>query len=346
LIIQQFGITPEGDIINEFTLSNRRGMEMKVMNYGCTITSLKVPDREGLSENIVLGHNHLEGYLNSCHYIGSVVGRCANRIANGRFLLDGKEHYLGINSPPHHLHGGIRGFDKMVWSATPFENEMGEGIDFHYFSKENEEGYPGNLNVYIRYLLGIENDIIIVYLAETDHPTIINLTQHSYFNLSGGKENILNHDLMIHAHHFLPVDNTMIPTGEIRHVNDTPFDFRSIKPIGRDIGSRDDQLLIAGGYDHNWVLTKEGEELSHAATLIDPFSGRILDIHTTEPGLQLYTSNTHIRGINNTPYPVHSWLCLETQHFPDSPNHPGFPSVRLEPVNQFRSTTILKFSTM
>lgn len=346
MIIKQFGITPDGAIINEFTLSNNRGVEMKVINYGCTITSLKVPDREGRFENIVLGYDTLESYFNSSHYIGSVVGRYANRIAKGRFLLDGKEQILSINSPPHHLHGGNRGFDKMAWFATPVENATGEGIDFNYLSTENEEGYPGNLNMYIRYFLGHENDIIILYLAETDTPTIINPTQHSYFNLSGGKENILIHDLTIHAHHFLPVDEMMIPTGEFRQVKGTPFDFSSIKPIGRDIGLKDPQLLIARGYDHNWVLTKQGEELSHAASLHDPFSGRILDIHTTEPGIQLYTSNTSIPGIKNTFYPPHSWLCLETQHFPDSPNHSGFPSVKLEPGNQFRSTTILKFSTV
>ena len=346
MIVKQFGITPDGAIINEYTLSNRHGLEMKVINYGCTITSLKVPDRVGQFENVVLGYDDLESYLNSSHYVGSVVGRYANRIARGRFMLDGKEQILSINSLPHHLHGGARGFDKVIWSASPFENEMGEGIDFNYLSGDNEEGYPGNLNVYIRYLVGHENDIIILYLAETDQPTIINLTQHSYFNLSGGKENIMNHDLMIHAHHFLPVDETIIPTGEIRHVHGTPFDFRSGKLIGRDIGLRDDQLLIANGYDHNWILTKEGEELSHAASLNDPISGRILDIHTTEPGIQLYTSNTSIAGIKDTIYPAHTWLCLETQHFPDSPNHPGFPSVRLEPGHQFRSTTILKFSTI
>ncbi len=323
-------------------------MEMKAINYGCTITSIKVADREGRFDDIILGFDSMEGYLASTHFIGSVIGRFANRIANGSFTLDGHPYSLAKNLFPHHLHGGMKGFDKVIWTATPFENEKGIGIDFHYLSVDNEGGYPGNLNVNIRYFLSHENTIIFNYLATTDKNTIINLTQHSYFNLSGGNEPILNHELMIAANHFLPVDRMMIPTGEIKHVEETPFDFRTSKSINRDIRANDVQLQIAHEYDHNWVLNKAGEELAQAATLYDPGSGRIMEIHTTEPGIQLYTGNyldDSVKGKNNIRYVPYSGLCLETQHFPNSPNQPEFPSVKLKPGEQFRSTTVWKFSS-
>ena len=346
---REYGISPDGLPVTEFTITNRQGMEVKVINYGCTITSLKAPDRDGRLADVVLGYDTMEGYLMSKHYLGCVVGRYANRIAHGRFNMDHREYALATNLPPHHLHGGHKGFDKAVWSARPFENESGSGIDFYYLSADGEEGFPGNVQVYIRYFLGHENIFIISYLAETDESTIINLSQHSYFNLSGDQSNILEHGLIIHANHYLPVDESMIPTGEIRSVTGTPFDFRSVKFIGRDIKSMDDQLRIAHGYDHNWILAKEEDsELSHAATLYDPASGRVMEVHTSEPGVQLYTANfldDLVVGKNNTHYQSHAGLCLETQHYPDSPNHPEFPSVKLNPGTKYQSTTLLAFST-
>jgi len=344
---KEYGRTPKGISVREYTLANRHGVEIKVINYGCTITSLKVPDREGQLEDVVLGFDSLDAYIMSKHYIGSVIGRCANRIAEGRFLLDGKEFKLANNLPPNHLHGGLRGFDKVVWFAEEMNNENGAGILFSYLSPDGDEGYPGNLNLKVQYFLGHDNTLTFDYTAETDQKTIINLTQHSYFNLSSGKDHILNHGLLIEANHFLPVDHTMIPTGEIKHVEGTPFDFRAFKLIGRDIHANDEQLKIGHGYDHNWVLRKIGPELDHAATLYDPGSGRILEVHTTEPGLQLYTANfldNSVKGKNKGEYGPYSGLCLETQHFPDSPNQPEFPSVELKPGEQYQSSTVWKFS--
>ncbi len=342
-----YGITPEGNGVTEFTLTNKSGMLMKVINYGCTITSLMIPDRNGHADDIVLGFDSLQGYVESPHFVGSIIGRYANRIANGKFELDGHEYSLSINHPPHHLHGGFKGFDKVVWDSAEFQNKEGVGIDFFYQCKDGEEGYPGNLEVHVKYLLSHHDEIIFSYEAKTDKKTIINLTQHSYFNLTGGKENIPDHQLMIDADYFLPVDSSMIPTGEIKHVKGTPFDFREHKKIGRDIHVDDAQLQIALGYDHNWILNKAGEGPVHAATLYDSDSGRMLEVYTTEPGIQLYTGNflDHaVSGKNKREYGPYAGLCLETQHFADSPNHAEFPSTVLKPGEQFQSTTILKFS--
>jgi len=342
-----YGTTPEGIAVTEYTLSNNQCIEMKVINFGCIITSLKVPDRDGHPDDIVLGFDSLDGYLASTHYCGCIAGRFANRIANGSFILDGQEYRLAKNLHPHHLHGGNKGFDKVVWSATEFEIDDGIGVEFQYLSPDGEEGFPGDMLITIRYILHHENKITFDYIAVTDQKTIINLTQHSYFNLNGGKGNILAHELMINADHFLPVDKTMIPTGEIKPVEGTPFDFTISKIISADINSDDMQIQDAHGYDHNMVLAKINDELSHAATLHDPASGRVLEVFTTEPGLQLYTGNfldDKVNGKNDIVYGPFSGLCLETQHFPDSPHHPEFPSVVLNPGEEYRSRTVWKFS--
>ena len=317
---------------------------MKVINYGCTITSLSVPDREGKFENVVLGFDRLEDYILSKHYAGCIIGRYANRIAQGNFIIDDKKVDVSTNHNGHHLHGGHRGFDKVVWSATEIENADGVGIDFFYLSKDGEEGFPGNLYVGVRYFLSNDNALIFNYSARADQKTIINLTQHSYFNLNGFKENILSHQLQINANYFLPVDHETIPTGEIRHVDSTVFDFRELREIGINMNLEDPQLRLTNGFDHNWVLQKMGEEISHAATLHDKSSGRKMEIHTNEPGIQLYTGN-FLSGLATTVIDGrYAGLCLETQHFPDSPHHPDFPSVELLPGKSFESTTILLFS--
>ena len=321
---------------------------MKVIDYGCTITSLKVPDSQGQFRDIVLGFDSLNGYLSSPHYMGCVIGRYANRIANGSFNLEGHRYTLAKNQAHHHLHGGIRGFDKVVWKAEMFQNEDGHGIEFHYKSPDGEEGYPGNVYAITRYYFNQAGDTVIHYIATTDRATIVNLTQHSYFNLSGETGSISEHLLMINADCFLPIDHTMIPAGELRPVEGSLFDFRTLKSIGNNIQQDDPQLQIAHGYDHNFVLNQHENEFIHAATLYEPACGLMMEVHTTEPGIQLYTGNSlddSVIGKNNARYTPHSGLCLETQHFPNSPNQPEFPSVILKPGEQFRSTTIWKFSS-
>jgi aldose 1-epimerase len=341
---RSFGKTKEGIDVTEFTVANRNGHEFKIINYGCTITSLSIPDRNGNVDNIVLGFDSLDGYMQSGHYLGSVIGRCANRIAEGQFTLEHKSYHLTKNHGDHHLHGGYRGFDKIVWSASVVENEQGAGVEFYYLSKEGEEGYPGNLNVNVRYFLANDNALIITFAAKSDASTIINLTEHSYYNLNGVSGNVLSHELMINASYFLPVDHRLIPTGEIQYVENNAFDFREFKKIGSNLFDDDQQLNFAQGYDHNYVLLKIGEELSHAATLRSPDNGRAIEIHTTEPGLQLYTANSlEGKGRNNIQYGRYSGVCLETQHFPDAPNHPDFPSIALAAGELYTSIKVIKF---
>lgn len=337
---------PDGTQVTEYTLSNYDGLKMSAINYGCTITSILVPDRQGQLGNVVLGFDSIEGYLSSNHYVGSVVGRYANRIAAGKFTIKGREYSLTLNLPPHHLHGGTSGLNKKLWSSVPFENEEGEGVDFFYKSPDGEEGYPGTLEVMIRYMLSHENDIIFHYTAKTDQSTVLNLSQHTYFNLNHNNDNILHHELMLNADQYLPVDQQMIPTGEFRNVGGSPFDFRKMKQVGTDMSAEDEQIRIANGYDHNWIIAKKENELSVAATLYDPESGRKMEVYTTEPGIQLYTGNflAPQTGKGNHLYRPYAGLCLETQHFPDSPNQPTFPSVVLHPGEVFQSTTILHFS--
>jgi aldose 1-epimerase len=340
-----FGITPGGEEVFEFTLTNINGIELKAINYGCTITSLQIPDRNGVFENIVLGFDTLEGYVQSKNYLGCVVGRCANRIAGGKFTLDGMEYVLAINNPPNHLHGGHIGLSNVVWEAEDFQNHTGIGLRFKHFSPHGHEGYPGNINLVVEYVLGDDNSLSFVYHATTDRKTILNLTQHAYFNLAAGKTNILNHELTLYADQFLPIDHNMIPTGEIRDVTNTPFDFRVSKRIGDDIHMGDPQLELANGYDHTWKLNITNENLVNA-TLSEPSSGRKMQVYTNEPGIQFYTGNfleEPILGKHNTKMTKHSGLCLETQHYPDSPNHPSFPSITIDTDLPYSSKTVLRF---
>ncbi|TWU24545.1 aldose epimerase family protein [Bythopirellula polymerisocia] len=337
------------DSIEVFTLTNSNGMVVKATNYGAIITNIEVPDRKGNVADITLGYNDVSGYMNAVDkpYFGSVVGRYGNRIAKGKFTLDGTEYTLAINNYPNSLHGGIIGFDKVVWDA---EIVGDKAVKFSYLAKDMEEGYPGNLNVSVTYTLTDENEIVIDYHATTDKSTPVNLTQHAYFNLKGeGEGTILDHELRINADLYTPVDNILIPTGDLAPVDGTPFDFREAKKIGQDIDQTDDQLSYGGGYDHNWVLNREKRdgELELAARLYEPTSGRVLEVLTTEPGIQFYCGNFlkgNLKGKSDKPYVYRGGLVLETQHFPDSPNQPNFPTTILKPGETLDSQTVFKFS--
>ncbi len=347
---ESFGRMPDGREVRLFTLTNANGMEARITNYGGILVSLRVPDRNGRPGDLVLGYDSLASYLRSNPYFGCIVGRYANRIAKGRFTLDGMEYRLATNNGANHLHGGIKGFDKVLWDARATATREGNAIDLMYTSPDGEEGYPGTLKAFVRYTLTDKNELKIQYIATCDKPTVLNLTHHSYFNLAGeGNGTILGHLLTIHAGRFTPVDSGLIPTGELRSVAGTPFDFRSFAEIGARIGDNDSQLKLAGGYDHNFVLNRRGGGLQPAATLYEPASGRIMEVLTTEPGLQFYSGNfldgTNI-GKGGRPYPFRSGLCLETQHFPDSPNKPGFPSTVLRPGESYQSTTVYRFSVV
>ena len=345
-----YGVLPAGDSVHVFTLTNANGMELRAITYGGIVISLRTPDRQGAMGDIVLGFNDLDGYVKSSPYFGSITGRYANRIARGRFSLDDVEYRLAINNGVNALHGGLRGFDKVVWTAEPRTDSSGAGVRFSYVSRDGEEGYPGTLNVTVTYTLTDSNQFVIDYEATTDKATPVNLTQHSYFNLAGdGAGDILGHVLTLDADRYTPVDSTLIPTGELASVEGTPFDFRSGVPIGARIGQDNSQLRIAGGYDHNFVLTRSQTGLSHAARVVDSTSGRTLDVSTTEPGMQLYTGNFldgSITGKSGHVYRHRNGFCLETQHFPDSPNQPSFPSTILRPGETYRSRTVYTFGVV
>jgi aldose 1-epimerase len=345
-----FGTLRDGKPVELFTLTNAHGLEAAIMTYGATVVSLRTPDRAGRLDDIVLGYPTLAGYLGKSPYFGAIVGRYGNRIARGRFTLDGATYGLATNDGPNHLHGGVRGFDKVVWSASPSETETSAAVALSYTSPAGEEGYPGTLAVRVTYTLTDENELRIDYLATTDRATPVNLTQHSYFNLAGaGSGDILRHVLTIAADRYTPVDATLIPTGEIASVTGTPFDFRTPTAIGARIGQHDVQLERGRGYDHNWVLTRAGDSLALAARVTEPTSGRTLDVLTTEPGMQFYSGNFldgTITGKDGRVYRHRYGFCLETQHFPDSPNHPNFPSTILRPGREYRSTTVFKFSVL
>lgn len=345
----RFGALPSGQPVDAFVLRSAVGLTMRCITFGATITALEVPDRHGLPGDVVLGHDTLDGYLEASPYFGAVVGRHANRIAFARFTLDGEPHRLTINDGPHHLHGGIRGFDKVVWDAETIEEPDVVGVRFSYESADGEEGYPGVLSAGVDYRLTAAGELRIDYRATASRPTPVNLTQHSYWNLAdAGASSIVDHELTIHADEITPVDPTLIPVGERRQVAGTAFDFRAPRVIGARIEDDDEQLRRAGGYDHNFVLRQAGTgALRPAARLHDARSGRIMDVSTTEPGLQLYSGNFldgSIRGKGGQPYRHRAGLCLETQHFPDSPNHPAFPSAILRPGAVYVSRTVFAFS--
>ena len=342
--------TEDFDNIQLYTLTNSSGMSIKVTNYGAIITSIIVPDRNGKMADVALGYNHLESYMNAIDrpYFGAVVGRYGNRIAKGTFTIDGKKYSLALNNSPNHLHGGIIGFDKVAWEATVVGSNA---IELRYLAKDMEEGYPGNLDMKITYTLTDDNVLRVDYHATTDKATPINLTQHTYFNLKGeGEGTILDHELMLNAKQFTPIDATSIPLGELRTVKGTPFDFTSPKPIGRDIGQDDEQLKFGIGFDHNFVLDKAADDhsLTLAARVVEPTSGRVLEVQTTEPGIQFYCGNFlngRLKGKAGKPYVHRGGFCLETQHYPDSPNQPNFPSTILKPGQTYATTTTFKFST-
>lgn len=344
-----FGVAPGGTPVDLYTLASAGGAVARIATYGGIVVSLEVPDREGRAGDVVLGFDSLDGYLaNGRVYLGCIVGRFANRIRGGRFALDGREHLLARNDGENHLHGGARGFDKVVWRASPRETAIGPGVELSYRSPDGEEGYPGCLDVTVLYALTDENALQIDYAATTDRPTIVNLTHHGYFNLDGaGAGDVLGHLLAIDADRFTPVVEGLVPTGELRAVRGTPMDFTRPTAIGARIGSEDGQLALAGGYDHNFVLNRRGGGPSHAARVASPASGRVLEVLTTEPGLQLYTGNFldgTVAGKGGRVYGHRSAVCLEAQHFPDSPNQPGFPSTVLRPGETYRATTLYRFS--
>jgi len=343
---QSFGKTEDGQPVNLYILTNKNGMEAAITNYGGTVVSLKVADRNGKFEDVVLGYDNLDGYATGKAYIGATVGRYANRIAHATFTLDGTTYTLAKNDGDNHLHGG---FNKRVWTAKDVSSSAGQALELTYLSKDGEEGFPGTLPVKVVYTLTDQNELKIDYSATTDKDTVLNLTNHAYFNLAGqGNGDILQQQVMIQADRFTPIDATSIPTGELRSVKGTPFDFTKMTAIGARIDQDDQQLKLGRGYDHNFVLNGDTmRALFLAAQAYDPHSGRVLEVLTTEPGIQLYTGNflDGIHGKDGKVYNRRYAFCLETQHFPDSPNHPNFPTAELKPGQYFQSTTVYKFST-
>ncbi len=340
-----FGTAPGGQGVELITLTNAHGVELRAMTYGAIIISLKVPDRTGKLGDVVLGYDSLAGYVKSSPYFGAVVGRYANRIAKGEFTLDGTAYSLAINNGPNALHGGLKGFDKVVWQAESLPSPDGTGVRFHYVSKDGEEGYPGTLDATVTYTLTDSNEVRISYEATTDKPTPVNLTQHSYFNLAG-RGDVLEHILQINADRIVPVDSTLIPTGQLMPVKGTPFDFTTPHAVGERIDAADQQITFGKGYDHTFVLTRADTGLVLAAVLKDPTSGRVLEVRTTEPGVQFYTGNFldgTLTGKGGVVYQRRTGLCLEAHHFPDSPNQPQFPNTILRPGETYRSRTVWKF---
>ena len=346
---KSFGKTPDGQPADLFVLTNKNGAEVSITNYGGAVVSLKVPDRGGKLADVVLGYDGIDGYVNDKSYFGALVGRYGNRIGHAQFVLDGKTYTLAKNNGENSLHGGVKGFNKAVWTAKTLSKKDGQLLELSYLSKDGEEGFPGNLKVTVTYTWTDANALKIEYSATTDKKTVVNLTNHSYFNLAGqGSGDSLGHLLTIEADKFTPVDSGLIPTGELRDVAGTPFDFRKPIAIGARIGQDDEQLKLGGGYDHNFVLRRSaGSSESLAARVVEPTSGRVLEVWTTEPGVQFYTGNFldgKSAGKGGATYPKRSAFCLETQHFPDSPNQPKFPSVALNPGERYHTITTYKFS--
>ena len=332
----------EGKPVTQYTLANARGMQVSIIDYGGTVTSIMVPDKNGNAGDVVLGFDSFDGYVQKNNpYFGALVGRYANRISKAKFTLDSKAYSLAANNNGNSLHGGNKGFDKVMWTAQQISDNS---LRLTYQSKDGEEGYPGNLNAEITYTLGFDNSLRIDYSATTDKPTPVNLTNHSYFNLSAGQDStILNHELQLNADKYTPVDDKLIPTGEIFDVKNTPMDFTRAKAVGRDIDK------VKGGYDHNWILRRSGSGLQATATVYEPKSGRFMEVLTTQPGIQFYTGNFLDGTLKFTKkgqrYVQHGALCLETQHYPDSPNQPTFPNTILKPGQTYQQTTVYRFST-
>jgi aldose 1-epimerase len=347
---QPFGKLSDGREADLYTLTNRKGMEVAITNFGGIVVSLKVPDRTGKIDDVVLGYDSLDGYLTNKAFFGATIGRYGNRIGHGTFVLDGKTYTLPKNDADNTLHGGPEGFNKRLWTAKDVTAKRGPALELTYLSKDGEEGFPGNLSAKVVFTLTDENELVIDYAATTDKDTVVNLTNHSYFNLAGqGNGDILGHRLTIRGDKITAVDTTLIPTGELRPVKGTPFDFTSATAIGERINQDDPQIKIGKGYDHNWVLTSPGKSApALVAEAYEPTSGRVLQVLSTEPGVQFYSGNFldgTIQGKGGKTYNHRFGFCLETQHFPDSPNHPNFPSTELKPGNTYATTTVFKFST-
>jgi aldose 1-epimerase len=344
-----FGKTPDGTPVELYTLRNAKGMEAKIMTYGGIVTSLQVPDKSGKFEDVVLGYDNLDGYIKSSPYFGALIGRYGNRIAKGKFSLDGVEYTLAKNNGPNHLHGGLKGFDKVVWTVAEAEvGEHGPKLELTYLSKDGEEGYPGNLKVKATYTVTEDNALQLKFKATTDRDTVCNLTHHSYFNFASSGD-VLGHVVQINADKFTPVNSGLIPTGELMPVAGTPFDFLTPTAIGAHINeTNNEQIKFAGGYDDNWVLNKKSPgELSLAAVVSEPTSGIVMQVWTTSPGMQFYTGNFldgTITGKGGRVYQLRNAFCMEPQGFPDSPNHPDFPATELKPGETYKNTIIYKFS--
>jgi aldose 1-epimerase len=350
--VTSFGKLPDGREVSLYSLVNANGLKADVSNYGGIVVRLVVPDRSGRFDDVVLGYNTLDEYVKATPYFGAIVGRFGNRIAAGKFTLDGRTHLLAANNRPGgipcHLHGGKVGFDKVLWTAEPLLRNGIPGLKLRYLSKDGEEGYPGNLDVTVHYWLGNDNSLRIEYLATTDQATPVNLTQHSYFNLKGeGNGDILDHALTLRARHFTPVDAGLIPIGKILPVAGTPFDFTTAHVIGERVNADDAQMRFGGGYDHNWVLDNQGAKMALAAIVSEPTSGRIMEVWTDQPGIQFYCGNFldgSLVGKRGRAYHHRNGFCLETQHYPDSPNQPNFPNTILRPGETYRTATLYKFS--
>lgn len=338
---------PGGKPVEVFTITNGNGMQLRAMTYGAIIQSIKVPDAKGVMGDVVLGFDSVAGYVKESPYFGAVVGRYGNRIAKGRFTLDGKSYSLAVNNGVNALHGGLKGFDKVVWEPKLVQTDSTTGVMFTYVSRDGEEGYPGAVTVKVTYqVMNARNELVIDYEAYSDKATPINVTNHSYFNLAGPGGDILGHEMTIDADSMTPVDTTLIPTGKIVNVTGTPFDFRTPTAIGARIGADDQQIRFGGGYDHNFVVRRSTPGLVHVAHVHEPTTGRTMDVSSTEPGVQFYTGNFldgTIKGKGGTVYPHRGAFCLETQHYPDSPNQPNFPSTILRPGTTYMSKTIFVF---
>ena len=346
---QPFGKTPDGQQVDLYTLRNTRGAEAQIMNYGAIVVSLKVPDRNGKFDDVVLGFKDFDGYMKNDPYFGAIVGRYGNRIAKGRFTLNGVEYKLATNNGENHLHGGIKGFDKVVWTGHEMNSAGGPSVAMTYLSKDGEEGYPGNLTARVVYTLTNNNELKLDYTVTTDKDTVQNITHHSYFNLAGeGNGDILNHLVTINANRFVPTDAGSIPTGELKSVAGTPFDFRKATAIGARIDQDDEQIKFGKGYDHTWVINGRMGVMRLAATAYEATSGRVMQVWTTEPGVQFYTGNFldgTLTGKSGKVYQRRFGFCFETQHYPDSPNHPAFPTTTLKKGQTYKSTTIYRFSS-